>query len=170
MSRDLHPAVLKEKTYQPEKWSNFHRYIVLLEVAGKRPGQIADIVGVSNARVSVILNDARADLDRVQLGGAIADRMTDITSKLEMYAHESLDIIMEEMREVNNKPELRSKNAFGILAAAGYGAVNKHQVEQPPELPKEMADAMISVAQELKEHEFTYKFVEPEMSEEETEF
>ena len=97
MSRDLHPAVLKEKTYQPEKWSNFHRYIVLLEVAGKRPGQIADIVGVSNARVSVILNDARADLDRVQLGGAIADRMTDITSKLEMYAHESLDIIMEEI-------------------------------------------------------------------------
>ena len=90
--------------------------------------------------------------------------MTDLHSKLELYAHESLEVIVDEMRDVSNKPELRSKNAFGILAAAGYGAVNKHQTVQGPELPEGLADQVAETTRELQETEFAYKFVEPELS------
>lgn len=165
MSRDLHPAVIKDKYYQPEKWTAFHRYVVMLELAGKRPGEIAQIVGMTESRISVILNDRRAEMDRVELGGALADRLTDLNSKLELYAHEALEVVVDEMRDLTNKPELRVKAGFGIMDRAGYTAKTKDPEEQAPSVPSEVADRLETVAKELKDNQFSYRIIEPKISE-----
>lgn len=165
MSRDLLPALAPEKEYQPEKWSSLHRYIVLLEVAGKRPGEIAEITGLSNSRVSVILNDKRAELDRISLGSSLADRLVDLNAKLSLYAHEALEVIVDEMRDLTNRAELRVKAGFGILDRAGYTPSSKDESQPPPQIPEEIATRMEVVSRELQEHEFRYRFVDPKMKE-----
>lgn len=163
MSRDLHPILHPEKAYQPEKWTSLHRYIVLLEIAGKKPGEIAQIMDMSNGRISVILGDRRAELDRIDIGSSIAGRMTDIHTKLELYAHESLEVIVEEMRDFNNKAELRVKAGFGILDRAGFTPLNKEFIPQT-ELPLEIAERMETVSLELKDRP-VYAKVEPKLIE-----
>lgn len=169
MSRDLHPVLTKEKSYQPEKWTSLHRYIVLLEVAGKKPGEIAEIVDLSASRVSVILNDYRAELDRIEIGSALADRLTDVHSRLQLYAQEALDVIVDEMREITNKADIRVKTAFGILDRAGFTPVQK-QIVAKAEIPSEIADRMEAVAKEVREAKFEYVKVDPKIAEEDEEW
>ena len=164
MSRDLQPFASPEKYYQPEKWTSLHRYIVLLEIAGKKPGQIAEIMDMSLGRISVILGDKRAELDRIQIGSSIADRMTDIHTKLSLYAHEALEVIVDEMRDISNKADLRVKAGFGILDRAGFTPLNKQFVPQT-ELPLEIAERMEAVSLELKEGKPVYARVEPKLLE-----
>jgi hypothetical protein len=164
MSRDLQPLVHPEKYYEPEKWTSLHRYIVLLEIAGKKPGQIAEIMDMSSSRISVILGDKRAELDRIQIGSSVAAQMTDIHTKLSLYAHEALEVIVEEMRDFSNKAELRVKAGFGILDRAGFTPLNKQFVPQT-ELPLEIAERMEAVSLEMREDRPIYNKVEPKLLE-----
>lgn len=166
MSRDLYPAVLPEKGYQPKSWSSTHRYIVLLEIAGKKPGEIAQIVDMDISRVSVILNDPRAELDRISFSQKAVDTLIDVQSKLQIYAHEALEEVVDEMRH-SQKEVIRQRASFGILDRAGYTPIRK-EVVAAQELPSEVADRMREVADELKEYTRpTYEYVEAEIVEEE---
>jgi hypothetical protein len=160
MSRDLRPEISPVKEYQPDKWTSAHRFMVMLEVAGKRPGEIASITESSLSRVSTILSDPRAELDRVEIGARLADNLTDIQAKLSLYAHEALETVIEEMRDVTVKPETRIKAGFGILDRAGYTPVQK-QIVATTEIPPEIANRMESVVEEIRNHRFSYKKVEP---------
>lgn len=164
-NRDLLPAVSREKYYQPEKWSSFHRYLVMLEIAGKRPGQIAEIVDITIGRVSTILNDPRAELDRINLGAALADRLTDVQSKLELYAHEALDVIVDELRDVTNRAETRIKAGFGLMDRAGYTPSVREDLPPAPDIPEELISRVEEVSKELEENQFTYRMIEPKLAE-----
>lgn len=164
-NRDLLPEISKEKYYQPEKWSSFHRYLVMLEIAGKRPGQIAEIADITIGRVSVILNDPRAELDRLSLGINLADKLVTIQSKLDLYAHEALEVIVEEMREPANKAEIRVKAGFGIMDRAGYTPNTREDIPKAPDIPEELISRVEEVSKELKESEFTYRMIEPKLAE-----
>lgn len=164
-NRDLLPEISREKYYQPEKWSSFHRYLVMLEIAGKRPGQIAEIADISIGRVSTILNDPRAELDRINLGTSLADRLTDIQSKLDLYAHEALEVIVEELRDPSNKADLRVKAGFGLMDRAGYTPSSKEGLAPPPDIPEELVARVEEVSKELGESEFTYRIIEPKLIE-----
>ena len=164
-NRDLLPEVHREKYYQPEKWSSFHRYLVMLEIAGKRPGQIAEIADITISRVSVILNDPRAELDRITLGAALADRLTDVQSKLELYAHEALEVIVEELREPTNKAELRVKAGFGLMDRAGYTPNVREDIPPAPDIPEELVERVEQISRELNESEFSYRILEPKLAE-----
>jgi hypothetical protein len=119
MSRDLLPAVAKQKYYQPEKWTAFHRYIVALEAAGSRPGEIAKATGLSAARVSVILNDQRAEIIREEIGEKIVDSITDVTMRLRLLSNEAVDELADELRHCEDV-RVRQKAATEILDRAGY--------------------------------------------------
>ena len=141
----------------------------MLEIAGKRPGQIAEICGISSGRVSVILGDRRAELDRMNLGAGLADRLTDVQSKLALYAHEALEVIVEEMREVTNKAETRIKAGFGLMDRAGYTPNMREVIVPPPSIPEELAGRMEKVSKEIKESQFSYRVLQPKLTEGEEE-
>ncbi len=164
-NRDLLPEVSREKYYQPEKWSSFHRYLVMLEIAGKRPGQIAEIADITIGRVSTILNDPRAELDRINLGAALADRLTSVQSKLELYAHEALEVIVDELRDTTNKAEIRVKAGFGLMDRAGYTPNTKEDVPHAPDIPEELVARVEEISKELLDSEFTYRMIEPKLLE-----
>lgn len=142
--------------------------MVLLEIAGKKPKEIAEIVDMSISRVSVILGDRRAEIERLSLAEKLSDQITDIHTKLQLYAHEALETVIDEMRAPENKSELRVKVGFGILDRAGFTPVQK-QVVAHAEIPVEIAERMEIVASELKENRPVYEKVKPKIDEAEFE-
>jgi len=160
VGRDLLPTFSKEKSYQPIKWTGQHRRIVSLEAAGFRPKEIAEILNISIAHVSVILNDARADEDRKVFAAGLVERVQDVTLKIALHADEALEEIIDEMRNVED-PRVRQRAAFGILDRAGYGPIQK-SMQSPTSVPPELLHSMQGVLNEMKGIEAEYTILESE--------
>ncbi len=129
-----------------------------LEAAGFKPGEIAEIVGMSDSRVSTILNDHRADIDRKEFAAKTIDRVQDVQLKIALHADEALEEIIDEMRNCED-PRVRQKASFGILGLAGYTPVQKQLVAKA-EVPPEVVQGGLQVLQEMKAIEADYKVIE----------
>lgn len=138
-----------------------------MEAAGFSSSEIAEILGMTAARVSVILNDPRADMDRKEFASGVIERMQDVQLKIALHADEALDEILDEMRNVED-PRVRQKAAFGILDRAGYTPVQK-SIQAKAELPTEMLHRMSGVLSEMQAIDAEYQIVEAEEIEEEEE-
>lgn len=165
MSRDLHPVLSPERDYQPEKWTSRHRACVALEISGMKPKAIAERLGYTVSRVSIILSDPRAALDRRELAKGITDRLTDVQMKLQVASHEAVDELIDELRNSADE-KVRHKAANSILDRAGYSTIRR-EVKPAPEIPDELGDRMAEVMEEMENiQEADYEVLDPEIDEE----
>lgn len=166
MSKDLLPAVRPDKPYQPEKWTGVHRRIVSLSESGYRNYEIAELVGLTPSRISIILNDPRADIERRTFAKKVVEQVQDIQLKIALHAEEALEEIVDEMRNAESA-KIRQTAAFGILDRAGYSPVKKTQeIEKAPSLPAGMLDQMHDVLNSIEATEVSYRVVSSEPLEE----
>lgn len=145
---DLLPNQHRQKPYQPLHWGPQHRLIVQLQVMGFKGSEIADMLDLTPTRVSTILNDDRAVIEREKAMDSLASNMTDLNQKIKIYAVEALDEVVDEMRHSKDE-KVRQRASFGILDRAGYTPVQKHQKIEP-EVPADMADKMLTAMAEVK--------------------
>jgi hypothetical protein len=119
-----------------------------LECAGLAPGQIAELVEMDISRVSVILNDERADVDRQSILSQLAEQAADVHVSFKLLAKEALQELTDEMRNAEDA-RVRQKAALAILDRGGYSKYQGEHVPRP-EVGDLAADRLIKAVQELK--------------------
>lgn len=150
-----------DKPWSPEKWSPRHRLVVALHLGGDKNNEIAEKLGMSESRVSIILNDPRSVHEIERMASTVADRTLDTALRLKLYANEALDEIVEEMRTARSE-KVRQTAAFGILDRAGFTPVKPDErSQQAPELPAEVVDRMEATTKEIIQYKGEYQNVEP---------
>lgn len=147
MSRNLLPDIAPEKDYQPAEWTTAHRHIVSLELAGFTPSEICAATGYSASRVSVILHDPRAQVDRDELSKAVLDKVSDVHVRFKMAANEAFDELLDELRHSADE-RVRQKSALAILDRGGYSKYQGEHVPRPP-ITEDVADRLIAAAAEI---------------------
>lgn len=115
------------KDYHPDTFSHRHRLVVLMSAAGWKNKDIAQHMGFSQSRVSVILNDPRARGVLREESKKVAEGLDDVRRRLEILSREAVDELEDELHEVED-PRVRQRAAFGILDRAGYGKTEKKEV------------------------------------------
>lgn len=136
----------------------------MLSMAGYKNFEIAEQIGWSEGKVSVTLRDLRAELDRNAFGASIADRVTDVTLKLQLATPAAVDTAIEIMRN-GVKDETRLRAAFGLLDRGGYSpAAVITQAAPGPEFGDEMADALAETFDQMKEHSRRYHTPDAELA------
>lgn len=168
MSRNLLPQIARQKSYQPVNWTSRHRNCVGLELAGYKNNEIATILDWSEGKVSVTLQDDRAAIDRLEMAGRIADKISDVHLSLQLLSHEAIKEAAEVMR-FTEKDEVKLKAAFGILDRAGYSTVHKTEDVNKEAMPHEVLDRMSEVLKEMNEHSQPYATPSPVFEHEEEE-
>ena len=158
MGRDLLPAVEREKSYQPQKWTGTHRRMVALEAAGYKPKDIASMTESTVSRVSIVLNDPRADLDRKDFASKVIEHVSDVQLKIAFHADEALEEILDSMRTCEDV-KVRQRAAFDILDRAGYTPVRKEVRATVEQIPNEIASRMEQALQEMEAIEADYEIV-----------
>ena len=164
MSRNLLPAIARQKSYQPVNWTARHRNCVGLELAGYKNHEIAQILNWSQSKVSTTLQDDRAEVERITMAGVISEKLADVHLKLNLLSHEAVAETADLMRHSENDG-IRLKAAFGILDRAGYSTVHKMATVDADSVPTEMFDRIKEVMDEMGEHSTKYHTPEPEFDE-----
>lgn len=154
---DLLPQLDGEKYYQPKKWTMKHRQCVALHLAGWTNNEIAEALEWTPAKVSITVNDPRADYERENALAPIADVSVSVTQKLEEASHEAFERAIEVMREAT-KEDTALKAAFGLLDRAGFTPI-KRELKLEGEVPAdpEMIEAMKKTLMESKSISAKYK-------------
>lgn len=161
MGVDLLPNLSGEKDWSPEKWSPRHRIVVALHLGGDKNKEIAEKLGLSESRVSIILNDPRAAHEIMRMSAMVADRTVDTALRIKLYANEALDEIVEELR-TSRSEKIRQNAAFGLLDRAGFTPPKINGEEKPPmSLPEEVVDRMENATNEIIQHAVKYRNIEP---------
>lgn len=112
--------------YTPARVRPRHRIAVMLHESGIRPKEIAQMLGYTEARVSVILNSHNVHLQaiREKFATQVADNCQDVITRLKLHAHEMVDIMLKHARNVD-KGDLSRLAAKDILDRAGFAPVKK---------------------------------------------
>ena len=119
---------------QPKHTSSRHRAMMRYLIAGKTPGEIADIFELTNARVSVIINSPLFKEEMRKMEGEVRDEFvqneggkvhTDsVRGRLAEEALRALDTIVG-FRDNATSERVRQLSALEILDRAGYKASEK---------------------------------------------
>lgn len=129
-----------------------------LSAVGYKNHEIAEMLGLSQGHISVVLSDPRAQIDIADAVDRVSDNIVDLHTRIKAHAVEALDDIVHTLRHSKDE-KLRTKVGFGILDRAGYTPIQKH-MEVKPELPTNVADrvesAMREVADEVHDAEYEY--------------
>lgn len=164
---DLLPDLNGSKYYHPKKWTQRHRQCVALHMAGWTNNEIAEALDWTAAKVSITVNDPRAEYEKNNALSPIADVALTVSEKLEEASHEAFAKAFELLNA--EKEDTALKAAFGILDRAGFTPI-KREVKLEGEVPvnPEMIEAMKRTLQESTSIKATYK-IRPEPEEEEEE-
>lgn len=151
------PATFKD--YHPDTFTHRHRLVVLLKATGLTNKQIAQELGYTENRVSVIVNDPRAPAVMESHAQEVADSLEDVRLRLKLYAQEALTEVVDEMRYCEDA-RVRQRAAFGILDRAGYSKIEKKFVasaQVDAEAGSEIAEALreSSMSDEALEADYT---------------
>ena len=138
-------------------WENLrlkpqHIQMIVMKAAGYRNNVIAERFGMTQARVSVILNhpDAMSVLSR--LVSFQAENLLDIKARIQAHSGEALDTVLTAMRSAPEWKD-RAKIGFSLLDRAGYGATQKSEVVHRLELPTHEAQELTLALRESQEIE-----------------
>lgn len=136
-----------------------------LEMSGLTLKEISQITGYTESRVSIILNDDRAAIDRNELAGVMQEKVMDVRVRLEMLSNEALSEVVNQMRASQDE-NIRQRAAFSILDRAGYGKVSKVEHSTAP-VDDEFIDLLEETMREITELEegVDYEVIEPQMEE-----
>lgn len=154
--------------YSSVKWTPRHRLVVALHLAGYRNNEIAKITNLSESRVSIILNDVRAQKEIRELSTKIASHVTDVHLRLHLLSNDALSEVEREMRHSPDE-RIRQRAAFGILDRAGFvsGGVSAGESTQiSDEIASRIEEALAEgeeaeeISFELLEAEFDFDEIE----------
>lgn len=154
------PLDSPQRSYEPDKWTARHALVCDLALIGKTNDEIAKQLNYTPARVSVILGDERSQKYIREARQRISESMPDIMARLEFEANQSLNVALEVRDDVNARPDIRLKAAFGLLDRAGYSPIQQISLKKPPELSDEVADRIEKVARESREITATFRIPE----------
>ena len=126
LKQEQAPLTPAKQLYSPERVRPRHRIAVMLHESGWQTKDIANALGYTVSRVSIILNSHHPDLQSLREGFAaqVADNVLDVQSRLKMYANEMLTVLVSHARQTA-KPELSRLAARDILHMAGFTPVKK---------------------------------------------
>ena len=118
----------KLKYWHPKKLNPKHLVILQAHAAGLKNREICDVMGMSESRVSSIIHDPRAPRYIEQFCSNTADGMRDVIERIRLYSNEALTLVMDQLRDDSEDPNLRQRAAFSILDRAGYSKIEKKLV------------------------------------------
>jgi predicted transcriptional regulator len=108
------------KPWEPKKLNSRHKQIIAMSAAGVRNKDIADLLGMSQSRVSVILNDPRSRVLERQLASDVVSQIaTDVSERIQGAAGEAFDVVKNLMDNADSE-RVRQTSAFDILDRAGF--------------------------------------------------
>ena len=150
----------------PKKMRPRHRQAIMLHEAGFDQKQIAEMLGYTQGRVSIILNSRRAEVEvvRHEARKLITDRTMDVATRIQASAHEMLDITIHHAR---NKADAANSRlaARDLLHMAGFSPVKKTaSINATVPVPQEVADAlgMLDKTQEVFSRQSEWTVTTPE--------
>lgn len=132
----LMPRARELNYWEPKQLDERHLQAIMMRAAGLQQNYIATQMGWTAAWTSIVLNHPDAQYILTKMVGYAADQVLDVQARVKAVAGEALDTVVEVMRSSNDQ-RLRSQNAFELLKMAGYGAVEKKQVEHTVAIPKD---------------------------------
>ncbi|MCP1391888.1 MAG: hypothetical protein J5I35_03955, partial [Methanothrix harundinacea] len=159
---DFLPEISRERSYEPENWGPQHRMIVALRMAGMKNKEIAERMGLGAPRVSIILNDPRAQAEIQRMAPVVANSTLDAHVRLQLLSSEALDEISAELRESPDE-KIRQKAAFGILDRAGYGPQSTRVVKPAP-FDSKVEDRLLRALESPEPIDADYEILEAESS------
>lgn len=146
-------GVGKRRSYEPETWSPKHEMVARLHGVGIPNKKIASLLGLTESRVSIILNDARARPAVEDTLEAHKRQMESLHGRLAAGAGHALDVIEDQIQNDELDARVRQKASFGWLDRAGYTPVQKQIVlggNIPPDALAGVMDALkVSEALEI---------------------
>jgi len=117
------PATIKHeglKPWEPQEISSRHKYVVALSALGMRGFEIAELIGMSESRVSVLLRDPRLEaLKRDLTGEAIRELSRDAGSIIKSHVAEAAETMASLMRGAESENVRRLASA-DLLDRAGH--------------------------------------------------
>lgn len=138
-------------------WENLrlkpkHMQILLMAAAGYTNNMIANKMELTPARVSVILNHPDAQTLLSALVSYSAENLLDVKARIQAHAGEALDIALNVMRNSGDM-KVQKDTAFELLKMAGYGAIERKQVDVNASLKMDKKDSskLISALEESSE-------------------
>ncbi len=120
-----------------------HRIAVTLSENGWRNKDIAKALGYTESRISIILRSGNAKLKtfRNEIAQRVADNMTDVSSRITLYANEMLTRLVDHARQ-GERPELSRLASRDILHMAGFTPIKK-QFNLNATVPVDQLDKVI---------------------------
>lgn len=119
---------IKSKPYQPVKMSDRHHRIMRLHLLGYSGREIAVMLGMSESRVSIVLN---SNLGRCQAAIMRAEADTsaiETARRIREVAPKALQVIEDILADDSVPSSVRLRAAQDALDRAGHGAVKKLDV------------------------------------------
>jgi hypothetical protein len=135
--------------WSPKEIRRRHELVCALHACGWRGKDIAEHVGYSQSRVSIIVNDPRSREIIDSYAGAFSSIATDVKEKLEFLSIEAVEEVAQVMRSAE-KDETRLRAAFGVLDRGGYGKAMK-VIRQDDGLTDDAIERLASGLIEAKE-------------------
>lgn len=114
------PRERELKDHEPQKLNEVHFQWIFDRATGMTGVEIAEKYGYSSVYVNVILAHPDAQFILSTILSMSADKLTDMTARLQHLAPEALNVKVELMRQAKTEA-LKDKAASDILALAGYG-------------------------------------------------
>lgn len=149
------------KPWEPEEWTPRHELVVRLHLASIRNKDIprwmeqAGVEPFSESRISVIINDPRAQRLREMFARSAIDRMENVQDRLEAVSNEALTEVIDQLRN-HEDAKVRQRAAFSILDRAGYSKIERRAVASFNVTDK-VLDRMEQALKETKQsHELDY--------------
>jgi hypothetical protein len=136
------------RDWEPAKLNAQHIQMVLMKAAGGiTQNTIAEVLNVTPANVSVVLNHPDAKFLLARLASHSAGDVIDIEARIQQVMPEMLEIVIDAAREAE-EPTQRAKIAFGLLDRGGYGAKQKVDHTHEFVMPKKQADLLLAAIDE----------------------
>jgi len=106
------------------------------------------MMGYTEARVSVIRNDPRAQEIIEDTRKHITDGIDDVALRLQALSNEALDKVVDIMR-FSDDENAAQRSAFSILDRAGYGKVDK-SVQVTAEITSDAAEKLLKASESAR--------------------
>lgn len=146
--------------WEPDAWTAKHVLVCRLHAIGLTGRQIAVSTGYTEARVSIILNDSRAEQFIREAVERVGDQVLSMQAKMQRDANRMYDIAVY-IAENDHRAPVRLKAAFGLLDRAGYTPVQRHTHTIQPTLPSGLADAVRETHAEYQESQGKFQYEAP---------
>ncbi len=157
----LLPRNRELKSWEPNRLDERHLQAIIMRSVGLPQGYIAKTFGWTEPWTSIVLNHPDAQFLLTKIIGYASDNVLDIQARVKSVAGEALDKVVEVMRTTQDN-KLASANAFELLKMAGYGAVEKKQVEHQVHIPRaniDLLQAALDESNQIRVVESSYRMV-----------